>query len=141
MDNPYKKHFSEKSLWQKIGDFASIAGQQVIYAVLLLFYVFNDPKVGFKQKLTIAAALGYFIFPADAIPDFTPIIGYTDDLGVLIFALTQIYSSITPETKEKARKKLKEWFSKVDEKQLLALESKITGAQGNVDENQTVDGQ
>ena len=141
MENQYKKHFSEKSLWQKIGDFASIAGQQVIYAVLLLYYIFNDPKVGLKQKLTIAAALGYFIFPADAIIDFTPLIGYTDDLGVLIFALTQIFSSITPETKEKARRKLKEWFIRVDEKQLLALESKITGASGNTDENQSADGQ
>ena len=134
MENPYKKHFSEKSLWQKIGDFASIAGQKVIYAVLLLYYVFNDPNVGLKQKITIAAALGYFIFPTDAIPDLTPLFGFTDDLGVLIFVLTQIFSSITPEIKEKARKKLKEWFGKVDEIQLLALESKIAGAPVNVDE-------
>jgi len=134
MENQYKKHFSEKSLWKKIGDFASIAGQKVIYAVLLLFYLFNDPKVGLKQKITIAAALGYFIFPADAIPDFSPLFGFTDDFGVLIFVLTQIFSSITSEIKEKARKKLKEWFSKVDEKQLLALESKIAGASVNVDE-------
>ena len=134
MENQYKKHFSEKSLWKKIGDFASIAGQKVIYAVLLLFYLFNDPKVGLKQKITIAAALGYFIFPADAIPDLTPLFGFTDDFGVLIFVLTQIFSSITSEIKEKARKKLKEWFSKVDEKQLLALESKIAGASVNVDE-------
>lgn len=126
MENPYKKYFSEKSLWQKKSDFASIAGQQVIYAVLLLYYVFNDPNVGIKQKMTIAAALGYFIFPVDAVPDFTPLIGYTDDFGVLIFALTQIFSSITPEIRVKARKKLKEWFRKIDEKQLFALERKIS---------------
>ncbi|MFZ5428809.1 MAG: YkvA family protein [Bacteroidota bacterium] len=125
MENPYKKYFSEKSLWQKTGEFAQSAGQQVIYAVLLLYYMFNDPEITLKKKVTIAAALGYFIFPADAIPDFTPLIGYTDDLGVLLFALTQIYTSLTPEIRGKARQKMKEWFNKIDEKELLALEEKI----------------
>lgn len=125
MENPYRKHFTEKSLWQKTGDFAQAAGQQVIYAVLLLYYMFNDPAVSIRKKVTIGAALGYFIFPADAIPDITPLIGYSDDLGVLLFALTQIYSTITPEIKDKARRKMKDWFPKVSEKELLALEEKM----------------
>jgi len=133
MENPFRKHYSEKSLWKKMGDFALLAGQQVIYAVLLLYYVMVDPKIAIKQRMAIAAALGYFIFPADAIPDITPIIGFSDDLGVLIFALTQIYVHITPEIKEKARQKMKEWFSKVDQKQLLALEEKISGTKSETD--------
>jgi len=136
MENPYRQYFNEKSLWSKISSFASQAGQQAIYAVLLLYYVFVDPDVEIKRKLTIAAALGYFIFPADAIPDFTPLIGYTDDLGVLIFALSHIYTSITPATKEKAQNKMKEWFRKIDEKQLLELERKISGSTANTGENQ-----
>jgi uncharacterized membrane protein YkvA (DUF1232 family) len=139
MENPYKQHFNEKSLWNKISSFASQAGQQAIYAVLLLYYVFIDPKVELKRKLTIAAALGYFIFPADAIPDFTPLIGFTDDFGVLIFALTQIFTSITPDTKEKAQNKMKEWFSKIDEKQLLELEEKISGSTARTGNNQSSD--
>lgn len=116
-----------------MGDFALLAGQQVNYAVLLLYYVMVDPKIAIKQRMAIAAALGYFIFPADAIPDITPIIGFSDDLGVLIFALTQIYVHITPEIKEKARQKMNEWFSKVDQKQLLALEEKISGTKSETD--------
>ena len=133
MENPFRNHYSEKSLWKKMGDFALLAGQQVNYAVLLLYYVMVDPKIAIKQRMAIAAALGYFIFPADAIPDITPIIGFSDDLGVLIFALTQIYVHITPEIKEKARQKMKEWFSKVDQKQLLALEEKISGTKSETD--------
>lgn len=127
MSIDYSKYYSEKSLWQKIKKFAKAAGVKVIYAVLLLFYAMNDKKVSIKTKLYIAAALGYFIFPADAILDLTPIIGYSDDLGVLLFAITQIASSITPEIKEKAKSKLKEWFGEIDEKELLELEEKIPG--------------
>ena len=82
----------------------------------------SDKSVSIKNKLMIAASLGYFILPTDAIFDLTPIIGYSDDLGVLLFALTQIASSITPEVKEKARTKIKEWFSDVNETEFLELE-------------------
>lgn len=127
MNVDYSKYYSEKSLWQKIKRFSKVAGAKVIYAVLLLFYAMNDKNVSIKTKLYIAAALGYFIFPADAIFDLTPIIGYSDDLGVLLFAINQIASSITPDVKEKAKTKIKEWFGEIDEKELLELEEKITG--------------
>jgi len=55
----------------------------------------------------------------------TPIIGFSDDLGVLIFAINQISSMITPEVKESARKKMAEWFPNIDEKELIELEKKI----------------
>ena len=126
MNNKYSKHFSEDSLWKKIRQFSRSAGVTVVYAVLLLFYVMKDKQVSFKKKLSIAAALGYFILPADAIFDLTPMIGYSDDLGVLLFALTQVSSSITPEIREKARQKLGEWFGEIDEEELHELENKIT---------------
>jgi uncharacterized membrane protein YkvA (DUF1232 family) len=127
MTGSFSKHFSEKSLWKKIGDFASTAGQQVIYAVLLLYFVMKDPSVNLKHKMTIAASLGYFIFPLDAIPDLTPLIGFSDDLGVLIFALSQIYSAITPDIRNKARQQMLKWFGKIDEKQVYMLEQNIYG--------------
>jgi uncharacterized membrane protein YkvA (DUF1232 family) len=124
-NNQFAKHFSEESLWKKIKQFSTAAGIKVVYAALLLYYVMNDKQVGLKTKLTIAAALGYFILPTDAIFDFTPLIGYTDDLGVLLFALTQVSSNITPEIKAKARKKLRDWFGEINEEELKELESKI----------------
>lgn len=125
MENEYSKYYSEESLWKKIKQFSKTAGAKVVYAVLLLFFVMKDKSVGVKTKLSIAAALGYFIFPADAIFDLTPLIGYSDDLGVLLFALSQISSNITPEVKQKARKKLNDWFGEVNEQDLLELENKI----------------
>ena len=125
MDNQYSKYYSEKSLWEKIKKFSKAAGTKVIYAVLLLYYAMIDSKVSLKAKIFIAAALGYFILPTDAIFDLTPIIGYSDDLGVLLFALKQISSAITTEVKENARNKIAEWFNEIDEKELIALEEKI----------------
>ncbi len=125
MENLYSKIYSEESLWKKIRQFSKSAGVTVVYAVLLLFYIMKDKDVGVKSKLTIAAALGYFILPTDAIFDFTPLIGYSDDLGVLLFALGQISANITPEIKEKARQKLGDWFGEINEDELRQLENKI----------------
>lgn len=126
MQKKYSKYYSEKSLWEKIKKFSKVAGVQVVYAVLLLYYAMSSKNVDVKTKLFIAASLGYFILPTDAIFDLTPIIGYSDDLGVLLFALTQIAASITPEVKEKARTKINEWFTEVSEEELLELENKFT---------------
>jgi uncharacterized membrane protein YkvA (DUF1232 family) len=125
MKGDYSKYYSDKSLWEKIKRFSKEAGQKVIYAVLLLYYAMINKKVSVKSKILIIASLGYFIMPTDAVFDLTPLIGYSDDLGVLLFTLKQISSVITPEIKEIARKKMTEWFSEVNEKEIIELEQKI----------------
>lgn len=127
MKKGYAKYYSEKSLWEKLKNFGKSAGSKVVYVVLLLFYTLQDSAVGLKTRISIAAALGYFIFPADAIIDLTPIIGYSDDLGVLLFVLTQVARNITPETKSKAKQKLAEWFTTIDPGELFEIDSKIDG--------------
>lgn len=124
MEGKYSKYYSEDSLWEKVRKFAKDAGAKVVYVVLLLFYTLQDKSVGLKTKLAISAALGYFILPTDAIIDFTPIIGYSDDLGVLLFALSQISGSLTPEVKKKARAKLDEWFNEVNPEELQDIDDK-----------------
>ena len=124
MDDKYSKYFSEQSLWGKLKKFGKAAGAKVVYSVLLLFYTFEDKSVGLKTKLSIAAALGYFILPTDAIVDLTPIIGFSDDLGVLLFTLSAVAGSITPEIKAKAREKLDEWFGEIDPTELQDIDIK-----------------
>ncbi len=121
MKNQYSKYYSEKSLWEKIKKFSKAAGAKVIYAVLLLYYIMQDKKVSIKTKLSITAALGYFIFPLDAVFDLTPLIGYSDDLGVLLFTISQVSSNITYETEQKAKEKIKEWFHEPDETEMDGL--------------------
>src|SRR5690554_902925 len=121
----FKQYFSEVSLWEKIKNYSKLAGTKVIYVVLLLYYILKDKNVNSKTKLSVAAALGYFILPTDAIFDLTPIIGYSDDLGVLLFVLTTVSSNLTPEIKEEAQKKMREWFGEMNNNDLQELEKSI----------------
>src|SRR5690606_26445629 len=105
--------------------YSKLAGSKVIYVVLLLYYILNDKNINTKTKLSVAAALGYFILPTDAIFDLTPLIGYSDDLGVLLFVLTQVSTNLTPEIKERARRKMGEWFGDISNSELQELEKNI----------------
>ncbi len=79
---------------------------KLIYEALQLYCVTENPNCPMKIKAAIFAALGYFISPFDVIPDFTPIVGYSDDAGAiaLALALAQIY--INDAVKQKARNKI-----------------------------------
>lgn len=124
----YRQQYSESSLWEKIKGYAKIAGMKVVYAALLLQYIMKSNDVPLKTKLIISAALGYFILPTDFIPDFAPLLGFADDLGVLLLILKQMASNVTPEIKRQARELLHKWFGETDAEQLDDLERKI--AQG-----------
>jgi len=124
-DLGYKKYYSETSFKEKLQDRAQQAGAKVVYAALLLYYLMKDPLVPFTAKITITAALGYFILPTDAIPDLAPLVGFSDDLGVLIFALNQIAEYITPEIKVKATQQLQRIFKNLKKEDIHELEQKV----------------
>lgn len=120
--NQYSKFYSEKSFWKKLKGFAGKAGIKVVYLALLLYYMLGDKEVDLKSKLTIAAALGYFIFPIDFIPDLLPIIGFTDDLSVLMVATSIVKQNINETHRLKARRMMERWFQDIIEVKLLAIE-------------------
>lgn len=68
----------------------------------------RDPATPRRVRLTLLAALGYFVLPLDAIPDIMPILGFTDDAAVIAAALAAVAGSITEEHREKARQAMAE---------------------------------
>jgi uncharacterized membrane protein YkvA (DUF1232 family) len=114
----YKTEYSDKKFWQKVGSVAKKAGIKVIYVALLLYYVLKDPNVSTFDKAKVYGALGYFILPIDLIPDFIPVVGYTDDLAALVWATQAVWKNITPEMKTKAKNQLHEWFGDFDSEAL-----------------------
>lgn len=122
----YSRAYSENSLFDKIMCTAKKAGISVIYAGLILFYTLQKPLTPGWAKATIIGALGYFISPLDAIPDLIPVLGYTDDLGALVLALTVVVMYIDDEVKQKAKARLKDWFGQYDDRVLEDIDNKIS---------------
>jgi len=108
----YSKYYSEPGFWNKLKKIVKRASSQLVYYALLLYYVMLDNKVALKSKALIVAALGYLIFPLDALPDFIPAIGLTDDLTALIMVYNKVKNSITAETETRAKEKADELMGK-----------------------------
>ena len=114
----YKKNYSESGLQRKLTKAARWVGAKALYAVLLLYYVLRSPNVSIADKSKIYGALGYFILPTDMIMDFIPVVGYTDDMAAIMWAIRTIANNITPEIKAQAKAKLGELIDKYDENKI-----------------------
>ncbi len=106
----YANKFSQNDFVEKISRVAKRAGSKLVYAALILYYTLQSDKISVKNKALIVGALGYLISPIDVVPDAIPIAGLSDDLAVLLFVLKTVWTEIDPSIKERAEKKLKEWF-------------------------------
>ena len=62
-----------------------------------------DPATPQKVRGVLLAALAYFVLPLDAVPDFIAGLGFTDDVTVLIAAISMVGAHITPVHREAAR--------------------------------------
>lgn len=102
--------YSEKGLWEKLKQVAVQAGKDVVEKVLMLYFAAQRPETPIWAKTVIYSALAYFILPTDAIPDFTPFVGYADDVSTIAAALVTVAMCITPEVKQSAKQKLQDWF-------------------------------
>jgi uncharacterized membrane protein YkvA (DUF1232 family) len=71
--------------------------------VVAAWYCAFDQGTPLKVKGTLIAALAYFILPIDVIPDVILGLGFTDDLAVLMTAMTLIKSHITQSHRDRAR--------------------------------------
>ena len=115
----YEKEFEEESFWEKIKNYGKKIGIKPLYAALILYYAL--PKASLIDKAIILGSLGYFIAPLDVIPDFIPIIGFMDDIAILMWAFYKIKKNIDDEVKEKAKSKLKTFFSNITDEEINKL--------------------
>ncbi len=61
--------------------------RQTIFRARLIWRLMKDGRVLWVWKLIPIAGLIYVIFPFDLIPDFAPVIGQLDDLGIFLGSL------------------------------------------------------
>jgi uncharacterized membrane protein YkvA (DUF1232 family) len=116
----YKKEYNEKSFFDKLKKVLKVVGVKGVYILLLLYNTLQRKDIPPKEKSIIIGALGYFILPLDALPDITPIVGYSDDIFALGMAILKVMPYIDDEMKEKSREQIIKWF-KIPESELNLL--------------------
>lgn len=121
----YQRYFSDERFWAKLKSQARNAGVKIVYSALLLFYAYRRKETPFYARSIILGVLGYFLAPIDLIPDLTPILGYTDDLGVLAFGLVTIAAYINQDVRQKARARLDQWFGDYNEAELKEVDDQL----------------
>ena len=94
----HERYFSDSAFRKKLSEIGSTLREHAI----VLYVLFMDEDTPAWVKIAIIAALGYFICPWDAIPDFIFGAGYADDLAVLAAVVAKVKAFITPQLRAKA---------------------------------------
>lgn len=117
---PYDKpNYTAANLWQKISTAASRLGRETVEKILWLYYASRRPQTPKWAKTLIYSTLAYFILPVDAIPDFIPISGYTDDVTAIAAALATLAAYVDDDVKRRTTTKLKLWFGDEDNVEIV----------------------
>ena len=74
--------------------------------LLAAYYCAFDRQTPRHVQLSLLGALAYFVLPFDFVPDFLPVLGFTDDAAVLVTALRLVATHIRPDHREAARQAL-----------------------------------
>jgi len=90
-----------------------------IYILMLLYYAYHNADTPSWARRIIIGSIAYFISPIDSIPDLTPLIGMTDDMGVITFGLVTVACYINEEVREKALSKLNNLIGKPPEHSII----------------------
>jgi uncharacterized membrane protein YkvA (DUF1232 family) len=93
-----------RNFWRKLRQIA--ASLPMAEDLLAAYYCAFDRQTPLHVKAVLLGAIAYFIMPNDLIPDYIPVIGYTDDAAVLAGAIKLVTSHIKPEHREAARRTL-----------------------------------
>jgi len=107
---PRAGHYSDGGFWRKLGQYAGVAGRELVEKALLMYYAARRDETPAWARATIYGALGYFIAPFDAVVDMTPVVGYSDDLGVLALAFATVAHYIDDGVRARAAERMRRWF-------------------------------
>lgn len=61
---------------------------------ILLIRLAIDPRVSKGQKIFLGGIIAYVMSPIDIIPDFIPMLGYVDDLVLVVYGLNLILNEL-----------------------------------------------
>ena len=97
----------EKGFWKKIKRSASKMGDELCIQAISMYLAISDAKTPVASKAILVSAVTYLIVPVDLVPDFIPVLGFTDDASAIAAAMTATSTAVTDEHKETAKNKWK----------------------------------
>ena len=106
----YEQHYNDASFLDKVTKYGKLIGINALYKAVQLWFVLQKPDVPASTKAVIMGALGYLIAPLDFLPDLVPVLGYTDDLVAITFALIKVQGYIDEEVERKSKNLLAKIF-------------------------------
>lgn len=65
--------------------------------VKLVGRLLKDPRVPRRAKITLGLAAAYVVSPIDLIPEVIPVIGWADDVVLMMFAIDSLIERAGPE--------------------------------------------
>lgn len=105
MDAAEERKTVRRGFWRKVKRVA--ASIPFAEDLLTAYYCAFDRSTPAQVRTILIGALAYFVLPFDAVPDFLPVLGFTDDAAVLAAALKIVVDNIRPEHREAAKRALK----------------------------------
>ena len=106
----YEQHYNDSSFLDKVTKYGKLIGITALYKAVQLWFVLQKPDVPAGTKAVIMGALGYLIAPLDFLPDLLPVLGYTDDIVAITFAIIKVQGYIDEEVERKSKKLLTKIF-------------------------------
>jgi uncharacterized membrane protein YkvA (DUF1232 family) len=87
--------------------------------VLTVYLIGKDRRLSTGLKIFALCILSYALSPVDLIPDFIPVLGYLDDILLLVPAVYILYAMIPPEILEELKIKARNAKIEVSKKQKM----------------------
>jgi len=91
--------------------------------VKLVGRLLKDPRVPRRAKITLGLAAAYIMSPIDLIPEVIPVVGWADDIILMMFAIDSLIDRAGPEIVEE------HWDGPGD---LLGLVRDVVGVSRNI---------
>jgi len=86
------------------------AGRSIAKPALEVLEMAIDPLTPTNVRISLIASLAYLIMPLDLLPDFMPVIGFSDDFVALTAVLSIWSKYLTPAIRIRAEEKLNKLF-------------------------------
>ena len=86
------------------------AGRTIAKTALEVLEMAIDPHTPAHVRVSLMTVIAYLIMPFDLLPDFMPLVGFSDDLVALTAVLSIWSKYMTPSIRIRAERKLNKLF-------------------------------